>query len=137
MSKEAKHEDNTTSALNNKSLQEQEKPPEATESPQQDDTSTQASSTAKETLIQGVEATESEEKTQAKDIPQESVRNSHTKVSPKDWQKHHDNWLNVVMRYTIGDPKPPTIPDLHAHILVPRPSPDLNIEVAPIKNYVT
>jgi len=44
-------------------------------------------------------------------------------VSPKEWQKHHNTWLNVVMRNTIGDPKPPVIPDLHAHIPVFRPSP--------------
>jgi len=58
-------------------------------------------------------------------------------ISPKEWQKHHDNWLNVVMRNSIGETKPPVIPDFHAYIPVFRPGPDLDIDVALIKTYVT
>jgi len=41
-----------------------------------------------------------------------------TKLSAKEWQRHHDNWLNLVMHMAIGEMNPPTIPDFHAHIPV-------------------
>jgi len=56
---------------------------------------------------------------------------------PKEWQKHHNTWLNEVMQTAIGDKNPPLILDFHAHIQVLRPGPDLDIDVAPIKTYVT
>jgi len=39
-------------------------------------------------------------------------------LSPKEWQKHHDGWLNAVMQNAIGEHQPPPIPDFHAHIPV-------------------
>jgi len=60
-----------------------------------------------------------------------------TKLSPKEWQNHHDNWLNLVMRMAISEMNPPTIPDFHTHIPVLQPGPDLDINVAPIKIYMT
>jgi len=53
------------------------------------------------------------------------------------WQKHHNQWLNTVMHNSIGEKKPLEIPDFHAHIPVLRPGPDLDINVAPVKTYVT
>jgi len=41
------------------------------------------------------------------------------------------------MQTAIGDKNPLSIPDFHAHILVLCPGPDLDIDVAPIKTYVT
>jgi len=41
------------------------------------------------------------------------------------------------MRNSIGEMKPPAIPDFHTYIPVLRPGPDLDIDVAPIKTYVT
>jgi len=41
------------------------------------------------------------------------------------------------MRNAIGDKNPLTILDFHAHIQVLRPGPNLDIDVAPIKTYVT
>jgi len=58
-------------------------------------------------------------------------------VSSKEWQRHHDSWLNTVMWEAIGDDGHPTIQDLHAHIQVHRPTPGNDIDVAPVKDYVT
>jgi len=58
-------------------------------------------------------------------------------LSPKEWQKHHDQWLNAVMQNSIREKKPLEIPDFHAYILVLQPGPDMDINVAPIKTYVT
>jgi len=58
-------------------------------------------------------------------------------IIPKRVAKHHDSWLNAVMQNAIGETKPPLIPDFHAHILVLRPGPNLDIDVAPIKTYMT
>jgi len=60
-----------------------------------------------------------------------------TELSPKEWQKHHDQWLNVVMRNSIREKKLPEIPDFHAHIPDLRPGLDLDINVAPVKTYIT
>jgi len=38
-------------------------------------------------------------------------------VSPKEWQKHHDLWLNAVMQTVIGEGHP-KIPLLHKYIQV-------------------
>jgi len=87
----------------------------------------------------GQDAHEMEQETHSQEstAADEPVKQYPMEVSPKEWQKHHDTWLNAVMRNTIGEPKPPRIPNLHAHIPVFRPSPDLDIDVAPVKNYVT
>ncbi len=58
-------------------------------------------------------------------------------MSSKEWQRHHDSWLNTVMWEAIGDDNHPTIQDLHAHIQVHRPTPGNDIDVAPVKDYVT
>jgi len=39
-------------------------------------------------------------------------------VSPKEWQKHHNTWLNAVMRKAIGEENHPQIPDLQEFIPV-------------------
>jgi len=61
-----------------------------------------------------------------------------TELSPKEWQKHHDNWLNAVMQNSIRETKPLDIPDFHAHIPVLRPGPDLLVAPygfwTPLKN---
>jgi len=64
-------------------------------------------------------------------------RQQPTELSPKEWQNHHDQWLNAVMQNSIGEKKPPEIPDIHTYILVLQPGPDMDINVAPIKTYVT
>jgi len=33
-----------------------------------------------------------------------------TKVSPKEWHGHHDDWLNTIMRAAISDPNHPDLP---------------------------
>jgi len=124
----------TSSAMATESLQEQEKPLEEEAINQSEDN--QASEQEAETEIPS--EPEEMDKTQAAQeqeptTEQAQLKHYPTEVSPKEWQKHHDNWLNVVMQNMIG----PTIPDLHAHIPVYRPGLDLKIEVVPVKNYVT
>jgi len=38
-----------------------------------------------------------------------------TELSPKECQKYHDQWLNVVMHNSIGEKKLPEIPDFHGY----------------------
>jgi len=45
-----------------------------------------------------------------------------TEVLPKEWQKHHDQLLNSIMRAAIGKDKHPSI---------------WNIDVVLVKDYVT
>ncbi len=121
-----------------KSLQEQEKPPEEAVALQHKDNTASAQEEVMEIpQAQHAQDTEQETKSQETTAAKEPAKHYLTEVSPKEWQKHHDTWLNVVMRNTIGNPKPLVIPNLHAHIPVFRPSPDLNIDVALVKNYVT
>jgi len=60
-----------------------------------------------------------------------------TEVPPKEWQQHHDTWLNMVMQEAIGNQAHPMIPDLHTLIPVHHPAPNNDIDVALVKDYVT
>ncbi len=60
-----------------------------------------------------------------------------TEVSPKEWQKHHNLWLNAVMRAAIGEDNHPPIPNPQDYVQVHRPTPDNDINVAPVRDYVT
>jgi len=132
--KEAK----TSSTKATESLQEQEKPLEEEESnpSKNNKTSEQEAETVSPSELEEMDKTpvaQEQELTTESEQPKQYLM----EVSPKEWQKHHDNWLNAVVRHMIGDPKPPIIPNLHAHIPVYRPGPDLDIKVVPINNYVT
>jgi len=123
MMEEGKKEAEMTRALANESLQEQEKPLEEGETNQQDNKSIQTSNAYNTSKTQDKDATGCKEQAQAhkasqqaeqaqvNNVSQELAKNYPTKVSPKEWQKHHNNWLTVVMRNMIGNPKPPAIPD--------------------------
>jgi len=41
-----------------------------------------------------------------------------TEVSPKEWQQHHELWLNTTMQATIGEVHHPPILELHAKVPV-------------------
>jgi len=60
-----------------------------------------------------------------------------SEVSPKEWQKHHDLWLNAVMRAAIGEENHLPIPNLHEYVQVHHPAPDNDIDVALVRDYVT
>jgi len=40
-------------------------------------------------------------------MQKETVNARPTKLSPKEWQKHHDSWLNSVVWTAIGKDNPP------------------------------
>jgi len=138
---EESHDINSTSATidstatSQKSLQEQEKPLE--QATTQSNKQTQAGQQHKDhTKVQNdrTQASSSREAIYAHNTMHPTTL---TELLPKEWQKHHDTWLNLVMTTAIGDNNPPPIPDFHTHIPVLRPGPDLDIDVAPIKTYVT
>jgi len=70
------------------------------------------------------------------DASQTTGAKAPTEVSPKEWQKHHDQWLNAVMRNAIGEENHPSKPNLHDYVQVHRPAPENDIDVAPVRNYV-
>jgi len=51
-----------------------------------------------------------------------------TELSPKEWQKHRDSWLNFVMHTAIGKDNSP-IPDFNTHIPALRLGPDLDMDI--------
>ncbi len=54
----------------------------------------------------------------AEDTSQTMGVKAPTEVSPKEWQKHHDQWLNAVMHNAIGKENHPPIPNLNDYIQV-------------------
>jgi len=65
------------------------------------------------------------------------VASSPTEAMPKKWQQHHNQWLNAMIRAAIGEENHPKLLDLHAKVQVLCPGPELDVNIAPAKEYVT
>jgi len=74
--------------------------------------------------------------TKAADETEHTMAGS-TEVPPKEWQWHHNAWLNVVMWEAIGNQTHLMIQDLHMLIPVYHPAPNNDINIALVKDYIT
>jgi len=115
------------------SIQEREKPPEETteesltkeeEKGHNLDDNAQDQTTQMTTMIEQKVA-------EAESTAMASTASGPTEATPKEWQQHHGQ-----MWALMGEENHPKIPDLQEKMQVLCPGPDLDIDVAPVKDYV-
>jgi len=59
-----------------------------------------------------------------------------TEATPKEWQQHHNQWLNATMWAVMGKENHPKILELQEKVQVLCLGPDLEIDTALAKEYV-